>query len=143
MFIGEYAHNLDEKGRMALPVRFRKGLVDGAIVTRGLDKCLFVFDRREWDVLAQRIVSLPLTHAHARSFSRFMLAGATQAEIDQQGRILIPEYLRKFALLKKQVIVAGLYTRIEIWDSSTWHEYKEKTDLESDSIVEHMENLGI
>ncbi|PIR89533.1 MAG: cell division/cell wall cluster transcriptional repressor MraZ [Candidatus Harrisonbacteria bacterium CG10_big_fil_rev_8_21_14_0_10_40_38] len=143
MFIGEYTHNLDEKGRMALPVRFRKGLVDGAIVTRGLDKCLFVFDKREWEILAQKIVSLPLTHSNARSFSRFMLAGATEVDIDQQGRILIPEYLRKFASLKKQVVVAGLYTRIEIWDGEVWQEYKDKADLESDSIVEHMDNLGI
>ncbi len=116
MFIGEYQHNLDSKGRMAVPVKFRSGLVGGAIVTRGLDHCLFVFSKPEWDILAKKLVALPLAQANSRAFTRLMLAGAMDTEIDSQGRILLPDYLRKYADLKKEVVVAGLYSRIEIWN---------------------------
>src|SRR3989344_7321070 len=125
MFIGEYQHNLDEKGRLAVPVKFRKQM-KGAVITRGLDHCLWVFNKTEWDLLAEKLVALPISQAKARAFTRLMLAGAMEAPLDSQGRVLVPDYLRKYADLKKATIVAGLYNRIEIWDDNRWRNYKEK-----------------
>lgn len=143
MFIGEFSHKLDSKGRMAIPVKFRQKLTGGAIITRGLDRCLFVFTNRDWEILAQKLIALPLAQANSRAFVRLMLAGATDCELDKQGRILIPDYLREYAGLKKQVIVAGLYNRIEIWDSEAWKQYKTKTENQSDEIAEKLGELGI
>ncbi len=143
MFIGEYQHNLDAKGRVALPVKFRKELATGAIITRGLDHCLFVFSEKEWETLAGKLVALPIAQANSRAFARLMLAGAMDVEIDSQGRILIPDYLRKYAGLEKQVIVAGLYSRMEIWNEDAWKQYKAKTESASDEIAEKLGELGI
>ena len=143
MLLGEYKHNLDAKGRMAIPAKFRSRLNSGAIITRGLDKCLFAFDVKEWEILAQKLIALPLAQANSRAFVRLMLAGASDAALDNQGRILIPDYLREYADLKKQVIVAGLYNRIEIWDSEIWQQYKKKTESASDEIAEKLGELGI
>ncbi len=143
MFIGEYSHNLDAKGRMAMPAKFRAKLTGGAIITRGLDRCLFVFSGQEWETLAQKLIALPLAQANSRAFVRLMLAGATDVNLDKQGRILIPDYLREYAGLKKQVIVAGLYNRIEIWDGESWKQYKMKTESASDEIAEKLGELGI
>ncbi|MEK7495965.1 MAG: division/cell wall cluster transcriptional repressor MraZ [Patescibacteria group bacterium] len=143
MFIGEYTHNLDNKGRIAVPAKFRNKLTGGAIVTRGLDHCLFVFSNKDWEVLAQKLIALPLAQANSRAFARLMLAGAVDAELDKQGRILIPDYLREYAGLKKQTTVAGLYNRIEIWDSEVWKQYKAKTESASDEIAEKLGELGI
>ncbi|MFA5386236.1 MAG: division/cell wall cluster transcriptional repressor MraZ [Candidatus Paceibacterota bacterium] len=143
MFIGEYQHNLDVKGRVAIPAKFRAKLTEGAIITRGLDRCLFVFTRKEWEVLAQKLVALPLAQSNSRAFVRLMLAGAIDVEIDSQGRILISDYLRKYADLKKKIVFAGLYNRIEIWDTDVWKEYKRKTENESEEIAEKLSELGI
>lgn len=143
MFIGEYDHNLDAKGRVAIPAKFRNRLSAGAVVTRGLDRCLFVFTRDDWEALAVKIAALPMTSANARAFSRLMLSGASECEIDSQGRILIPDYLRKFAGLEKEAVLAGLYNRIEIWDAAVWNGYKSKTESESEEIAERMSELGI
>ncbi len=143
MFIGEFKHSLDPKGRIAVPAKFRKELVGGAIVTRGLDRCLFVFSRSEWEVLAKKIAALPIAQANSRAFGRLMLSGAMDAEIDQQGRILIPDYLREYAGLSKQAVVTGLMNRIEIWDEQSWKQYKAKTESASDEIAEKMGELGI
>ncbi|MDE1970468.1 MAG: division/cell wall cluster transcriptional repressor MraZ [Patescibacteria group bacterium] len=143
MFIGEYSHNLDEKGRMAVPVKFRADLAGGAIVTRGLDSCLFVYTMRDWEQLAGKLTALPLSQANSRAFARLMLAGAMNVEVDSQGRVLIPEYLRTYAGLDKKVVVAGLYNRIEIWNETKWNAYKTKTEQESDDIAERMGELGI
>ena len=143
MFIGEYTHNLDLKGRIAVPAKFRKELDGGAIITRGLDKCLFVFSKTNWDILAKKILSLPLAQASARAFGRLMLSGAADEEIDQQGRILIPDYLRGYADLKKQSVIAGIGDRLEIWDAASWKQYKAKTESASDEIAEKMGQLGI
>lgn len=143
MFIGEYQHNLDDKGRIAIPAKFRKKLSDGAIVTRGLDHCLFVLTKKDWEVLAKKLIALPLAQANSRAFVRLMLAGATDCEVDRQGRILIPEYLRAYAGLDKEAVVAGLYNRIEIWNASAWKIYKEKTESASDEIAEKLAELGI
>jgi len=143
MLLGEYQHNLDSKGRMAIPAKFRDKVSAGAIITRGLDNCLFVFNNKDWEVLAQKLIVLPLAQANSRAFVRLMLAGAMDVELDTQGRILIPDYLRKYAELRKQVIVTGLYNRIEIWDSAKWQQYKQKTESASEEIAEKLGELGI
>ncbi len=143
MLLGEFQHNLDTKGRMAIPAKFRDKLAAGAIITRGIDNCLFVFANDEWEVLAAKLIALPLAQANSRAFTRLMMAGASDVEVDSQGRILIPDYLRKYAGLKKEVIVAGLYNRIEIWDEATWSTYKAKTESSSEAIAEQLGELGI
>ncbi|MBZ1348672.1 MAG: division/cell wall cluster transcriptional repressor MraZ [Candidatus Liptonbacteria bacterium] len=143
MFIGEYKHNIDLKGRIAVPVKFRSQLLEGAIVTKGLDRCLFIFTSKDWEVLAQKLIALPLAQANSRAFVRLMLAGAVDCELDNQGRVLLPEYLRQYANLEKESVVAGLYNRIEIWDKESWRIYKEKTENASDEIAEKLSALGI
>jgi len=143
MFIGEYQHTVDEKGRLAIPVKFRKKLVKGAVVTRGLDSCLFVYTPEEWKKLAARLAELPFSQANTRAFSRLMLAGAMDVEIDGQGRVVLPEYLRHYAGLGKEVVVAGLYSRLEIWDRSNWEKYKAETEKNSNDIAEKMGELGV
>lgn len=143
MFIGEYSHNLDDKGRMAVPKKFRPDLVKGAVVTKGLDDCLFMYTYDEWSKLAEKLSNLPLAQAKARAFSRQMLAGAMDVSLDKQGRIMLPEYLRTFAGLSKNIVVAGLYNRLELWDQKKWDEYKKKTEEESNEIAEQMAELGV
>ena len=144
MLIGEYTHTIDTKGRMAVPAKFREKLGGpGAILTRGLDKCLFLFTAKDWEPMVQKISALPITQSNSRAFSRLMLAGAMEVELDQQGRILLPDYLREYAGLKKVAVVAGLYNRVEIWDEATWKAYKNKTEAQSDEIAERLGELGI
>ncbi|MFA6171747.1 MAG: division/cell wall cluster transcriptional repressor MraZ [Patescibacteria group bacterium] len=143
MFIGEYSHNIDDKGRMAVPSRFRALLKKGAVVTRGLDNCLSLYPRDTWKELAIKLAALPLSQAKARAFARLMLAGAMNVDFDSQGRIVLPEYLRKYAGLKKKTIVAGLYDRLEIWDDEAWEKYKQGTESNSNEIAEAMASLGI
>ena len=143
MFIGEYQHSIDDKGRVAVPAKFRLSLGSGAIVTRGLDHCLFVFEKTEWEKLAQKLIALPIAQSNSRAFTRLMLAGAMEVEPDAQGRILLPDYLRKYAGLKKLTIIAGLYNRLEIWDEDSWKRYKEKTEASGDDIAEKLGELGI
>ena len=143
MLLGEYKHSLDNKGRMAIPAKFREKVTAGAIITRGIDNCLFVFAHAEWEALAAKLIALPIAQANSRAFVRLMLAGATDVSLDSQGRILIPDYLRKYAGLKKEVIVAGLYNRIEVWDEEAWKNYKMKTESSSEAIAEQLGELGI
>ena len=128
MFIGEYQHSIDEKGRLAVPVKFRDILAQGAVVTRGIDNCLFLYTKEEWEKLAEKISKLPMAKANSRAFSRLMLAGAMDVKIDKQGRITLPDYLKKYANVKKQVVIAGLYNRLEIWDEAIWESYKSGTE---------------
>ena len=143
MFIGEYSHTIDQKGRMAVPSKMRAKLGSGAVVTRGIDQCLWVFPKKEWTDLAEKIASLPLTDANSRAFSRLMLAGAMEVEFDSQGRVLLPGYLREYAGLNKNTVVAGLYSRLEVWDETKWQAYKEKTEKATDEITQAMSDLGI
>ncbi len=143
MILGEYKHSLDTKGRLAVPAKFREKLGAGAIITRGLDKCLFIFGATEWEILVQKLMNLPLAQANSRAFVRLMLAGASDARVDAQGRILVPDYLRKYAGLKKQAVVTGLYNRMEVWDEEEWQSYKQKTEASSDEIAEKLGELGI
>ena len=143
MFIGQYTHNLDQKGRLAIPKKFRAALTEGAVVTRGLDNCLFLYTKIEWEKLAQKLVNLPFSQANTRAFARLMLAGAMDVTIDKQGRIIVPEYLRTFATLKKEIIVAGLYDRLELWDKKSWETYMKKNEAATNKIAEQMSELGI
>ncbi len=143
MLLGEYKHTLDEKGRMAIPSKFRGKVESGAIITRGLDHCLFVFGAEEWQKISEKLNNLPLAQANARAFGRFMFSGASDVEVDAQGRILVPTHLREYASLKKQVVVAGLYNRIEIWDAEVWSAYRAKTEMASDEIAEKLGEMGI
>jgi MraZ protein len=143
MFIGEYNHNLDEKGRLAVPVKFRNDLKKGAVVTKGLDGCLFLYTVSEWKILADRLSRLPISQSNTRAFARLMLAGAMDVQIDKQGRVIIPDYLRKYAGLRKRVVVNGLYNRLEIWDENNWEKYKEKTEKESGDIAEKLGEIGV
>ena len=143
MFLGEYQHTIDEKGRMAVPVKFRYEVASGAVVTRGIDKCLFLFPKTEWEKIAPKIANLPLPQANSRAFSRLMLAGAMEVDLDKQGRLILPDYLREYARVKKNVVVAGLYNRIEIWDAGSWGKYKQATEKDSDKIAEQLGALGV
>lgn len=143
MFIGEYSHHLDDKGRVAIPIKFRAALKKGAVVTRGLDSCLFLYTTEEWGKLAEKLAALPFSQANSRAFARLMLAGAMDVEADKQGRLMLPEYLRQFAGLSKSIVIAGLYNRLEIWNEETWQKYKRETEAESGSIAERMAELGV
>jgi len=143
MFIGEYTYSIDEKKRLAIPPKFRKMLGKKAVITRGLDQCLFLYPAGEWGILAKKLSQLPLSQADARGFARLMLTGAMEVFIDNSGRILIPDYLKEYALLKKKVVIAGVYNRIEIWDSQKWKEYKERTEKEVGDIAERLKELGV
>ncbi|MBD3247836.1 division/cell wall cluster transcriptional repressor MraZ [Candidatus Falkowbacteria bacterium] len=143
MFIGEYKHNIDAKGRMAVPSKFRQILKKGAVVTRGLDNCLFLYPKEKWEEMAQKFANLPISQAKARAFARHMLAGAMQVEFDNQGRITLPDYLRQFAVIKKRAVIAGLFDRLEIWDEASWSKYKTSTEKSSDDIAESLSELGV
>ncbi len=143
MFIGEYTISMDAKGRIAVPAKFRSFLNNDAVVTRGLDKSLFLYTKEEWNTIASKLAALPLSKANSRAFARLMLAGAFDADLDKQGRMMIPDYLRKFANLSKKVVVAGLYNRIEIWDEEAWLDYKRATERESTAIAEGLGELGV
>lgn len=132
MFVGEYSHTIDEKGRLAIPRKMRHELAAGAVVTRGVDRCLFVYAKEEWMKLAEKISNLPLANPKARSFARQMLAGAMEVETDGQGRVLVPGYLRTYASLKADVVVAGVYNRIELWDEAAWKAYQAEQSVEED-----------
>lgn len=143
MFIGEYAVSMDEKGRIAVPVKFRGGLGSKAVITRGLDNSLFLYTKQEWDKIAAKLAALPLAQSNSRAFARLMLAGAYEFEVDKQGRGMIPEYLRAFARLSKKVVLAGLYNRVEVWDEQTWNTYKKTTEKESTQIAEALGSMGV
>ncbi len=143
MFIGEYQHNLDGKGRIQVPAKLRAQLGKGAVVTRGLDNCLFLYPKGAWNTLADKLSKLPISNASTRAFGRLMLAGAMEVDIDTQGRMLIPDYLRTFANLKKNVVVAGLYSRLEIWDKLKWENYKKGTEKVTSKIAEGLSELGV
>ncbi len=143
MFIGEYSHNLDDKGRLAVPSKFRGDLATGAVVTRGLDNCLFLYTKEEWQKLADKLANLPLSQKNTRAFARLMLAGAMDVELDKQGRVVLPDYLREYADLSKKVVVTGLYSRLEIWDEGKWKEYKKDTEKDSEDIAEALGELGV
>lgn len=129
---------MDDKGRLAIPAKFRFELSAGAVVTRGLENCLFLYTREEWEKLAQRLAA----QSYNNSFARIMLAGAMDVEFDKQGRVVLPEYLRKHAGLEKEVVVAGLYNRLEIWDKEKWEKYKSSNEKSLGNIAEKLSEFG-
>lgn len=143
MFIGEFSHSVDPKGRVALPVKFRKDLKKGVVITKGLDTCLWIYTRNEWDVLAKKLAALPISQSKNRSFVRLMLAGAMDVELDTQGRINVPKYLLDYAKLSKKAIVAGLYNRLEIWDEKEWGRYKKQMENDSTEVADSLSELSI
>ena len=143
MFIGEYHYSIDDKNRLGIPVNFRVKLLKGAVVTRGIDTCLFLYPKKEWEKLAQRLAEMPISKAKNRAFNRLMLGGAMEVKLDKQGRIILPDYLRRYAQVKRKVVIAGLYNRLEIWDEKNWEEYKKKSETDSSEIAEALGELGI
>ncbi len=141
MFMGEYNHTIDTKGRLIIPSKFREQLGDEFVVTKGLDGCLFAYDNEEWKTFEQTLKSLPLTSKDARKFVRFFLAGADNAEIDKQGRILLPANLREFAGLEKDIVLAGVGNRIEVWSKERY--FGEAVYEDMDGIAERMADLGL
>ncbi|MBE7037668.1 MAG: division/cell wall cluster transcriptional repressor MraZ [Ruminococcaceae bacterium] len=140
-FSGEYQHSVDAKGRMIVPLKFRELLGESFMVTRGLDNCLFVYPKEAWEAFTLKLKALPISNTNARQFVRFFLSGAIECEVDKQGRILLPQNLRSYGELKKDVSVIGVGERVEIWDSDKWVDYN--SSLEPDIIAQNMEDLGI
>ncbi len=141
MLMGEFEHTLDTKGRISMPAKLRKDMGETFILTKGLDGCLFAFSSEEWLNFESKLKSLPLSDKNARNFVRFFLAGATECEIDKQGRFLIPQNLRQAGSLEKEAVIIGVGTRLEIWDKSTWQAKDE--EISADEIAENMTMLGI
>lgn len=143
MFIGEYKHTIDAKRRLAIPAKFRKRIGETAVLTKSLDNSLVLYPMKEWEELAGKLSKLSVGQAGTRSFVRTMLAGAADVEIDSLGRILVPDYLKDYAGLKKNAVIAGLYNRLEIWDEETWNEYKKNSEKNTGEIAEKLGELGV
>lgn len=143
MFIGEYEHSVDAKGRVIMPVKLREDIGEKFIVTKGLDGCLFAYSQTEWSNFEEKLKTLPLTNKNARDFVRFFLSGAIECEIDKQGRFLIPNNLRTYAELEKEINIIGVGTRIEIWNREAWKKYSSSENISADEIAENMTMLGI
>jgi MraZ protein len=143
MLLGEYNHNIDEKGRVSVPAKFREDLGTSFIVTKGLDNCLFAYSKEEWKTFETKLKTLPLTNVNARNFIRFFFSGATECEIDKQGRINIPQNLREYAGFSKELYIIGVSTRVEIWDKEKWQNYTSPENMDLDQIASQMSDLGI
>lgn len=143
MFMGQYQHSIDAKGRLIVPAKFREDLGEHFVVTKGLDNCLFAYPREEWKVFEEKLKQLPLTNTGARKFVRFFFAGAVECELDNQGRIMVPTHLREYAGLKKDIVSIGVNNRIEIWNKESWNSYSNEEDYISNELAFEMENLGI
>ena len=143
MLIGQYEHTIDSKKRLALPAKFRGELGDKVVITPGVDNCLTVFTEKQWQLESEKISRLPIGQAEARSYTRVMLAGAMESALDKLGRILIPDYLKKYAGLNKDVVICGLSNRVEIWDKAAWDGYKQKAEKDVADIVSKLGPLGI
>lgn len=141
MFMGEYSHSIDTKGRLIMPSKFRDMLGEEFVVTKGLDGCLFVYDQNEWTAFEEKLKALPITNKDARKFVRFFLAGAAEVAVDKQGRILLPAVLREFAEITTDAVLVGVGSRIEIWSKDRWDGISEYDDM--DDIAEHMADLGL
>lgn len=143
MFIGEYNHSIDIKGRVSLPVKFRAMLALSCVATKGIEKCLWIFPADKWESLAEKISSLPITQKNSRDFSRLIFSGAMDLGIDKLGRINLPNYLKEYAEIDKNVVVNGLYDRIEIWSKESWGEFKKGMEENSEQIAENLADMGL
>lgn len=143
MLIGEYEHSLDVKGRVIMPVKLREDMGEKFILTKGLDGCLFGFSQNEWANFEEKLKTLPLTNKNARDFVRFFLSGATECEMDKQGRFLVASNLREYASMDKEVVVIGVGNRIELWNKEKWTKHNSDENISADEIAEKMDFLGI
>lgn len=143
MFIGEYPYTIDTKKRLALPAKFRKELGKNVIITRGFENCLVVYPQSEWKLVMEELRRLPSGRAESRKFNRAVLGGAIEANLDKLGRILIPDYLKKYAGLKKNITICGLSNKLEIWDNQKWETYRKKAEQDIDKVAENLPDLGI
>jgi MraZ protein len=143
MLLGEYTHTLDTKNRLTLPAKFKTELGKKVVVTRGLDSSLFLYSQKEWKVITTKLSGLSMTDANSRGFSRFFLAGATEAELDKAGRILVPEHLKEFAKLGKEVVVTGVQSRVELWDAKLWRSYSKKMERDGDMMAGKLGEIGV
>ena len=143
MLMGEYLHSVDVKGRIILPVDFREELGTTFIITKGLDRCLFVYHQSEWKILSEKLKQLPLSKPEARAFVRFFFSGARQLECDKQSRFLVPGNLRDYAMLEKDVVLIGVSNRIEVWNKVQWEAYNDEINPMVTTIAETLTDLGI
>lgn len=143
MFLGEYQHSLDSKGRITIPAKFREQLGEKFVVTKGLENCIFLYPLQEWQTIEEKLKTLPLTRADVRSFARFFFSGASEMEIDKQGRTVLPGSLREYASIDKDVIVIGVGARAEIWAVENWEKYIESAEASYEDIAASLVDLGI
>ena len=143
LFMGEYRHSLDDKGRLFIPVRMRELLGDHFVITKGLDRCLFLYSGQEWAGVQERMAQLPLSSGEARAFARFFFAGASECEPDRQGRILVPQVLRQYAGLERETVIVGVATRVEIWPALAWEQYVEQAQSSPEELAENLGKLGL
>ena len=143
MLLGEFTHTLDDKNRLTLPKKFKSELGKKVVVTRGLDSSLFIYSEKEWKKITEKMSELSMTHSDSRGFSRFFLAGAAEAELDKAGRMLVPEHLKDFAKLSKEVVLTGVQSRVELWDAKEWAAYKRKLERDGDLLAEKLGEIGV
>ena len=143
MFIGEYQHTLDSKNRVIMPSKFREKLGDSFVMTKGLDNCLFIYSSEEWDIVEDKLKSLPMTNKDARAFVRYFFAGACECDLDKQGRILMPNHLKDYAKIDKDLVIIGVSTRIEIWSREEWNKFNSDANISYEDVAEKMSQLGI
>jgi len=143
MFIGEYRHSLDNKNRLIMPAKFRDELGQNFVITKGLDNCLFIYSGEEWKIIESKLKALPMTNKDARAFVRFFFAGATECEIDKQGRALIPSNLKEFAKIDKDAVIIGVSTRLELWSLEEWNKFNSDANISYEDVAEKMSQLGI
>ncbi|MGI6584642.1 MAG: division/cell wall cluster transcriptional repressor MraZ [Gracilibacteraceae bacterium] len=143
MFIGEYNHTLDPKNRVIMPSKFREKLGDSFVMTKGLDNCLFIYSTQDWKIVEDKLKSLPMTNKDARAFVRFFFAGACECDLDKQGRMVIPNYLKDHANIDKELVIIGVSTRIEIWSKEEWNKFNSDANISYEDVAEKMSQLGI
>ena len=143
MFVGEYKHSIDEKGRVAVPAKFRSVLEEGAILTRGNDGSLVIYRMNEWEILMEKVARLPQSKPEARNYVRFVTSGAIDVKLDKQGRINVPAFLIEFAGLDKKVVFVGIYDKMEIWDQKKWDEYRKQIEVNSEEVLEGLDGYGL
>ncbi len=143
MFMGEFRHSLDDKGRLFIPARMREQLGSRFVITKGLDRCLFLYSGREWEGVEEKLGQLPLTSGEARAFARFFFSGASECEPDKQGRILVPQVLREYANLSKDAVIVGVATRVEIWPQEGWEHYAGEAQASPEELAENLGRLGL
>lgn len=143
MFIGEHQHNLDDKGRLQVPVKWRPKLAGGAVITKGFDGSLKLYPLEEWAVIAERLAALPQSEPNARAFVRQTLAGAVDVSLDKLGRIVVPPYLRQYASIRKQTVLAGLHSHVEVWDADAWANYQDGIDQDTPEFTQTLKEIGI